>query len=273
MRYRSALSLYGFVLALAFSASPAAAQYEKRDVSDLATGERYHIEGAIGLWNPSPDMTITSESLGIAGTPIDFQKDLGLTTERFGEFNVTLRPIRSQKLRFQYIPITYTQTATLDRTVVFNGQSYHIGAPVSSQLNWKAYRFTYEFDFVKWDRGYAGFVLDAKYTDVTARLQSGSTDEFAHARAPVPALGGTVRVYPTSNISITGELTGMKIPDSISKEYKGHYVDFDLYGTYNFLNNVGAQVGYRSFDVGYLVKKDTGSFTLKGLYFGVVARY
>ncbi len=38
-------------------------------------------------------------------------------------------------------------------------------------------------------------------------------------------------------------------------------------------NNIGAQLGYRSFDVGYLVDQDTGSFTLKGLYFGVVARY
>jgi hypothetical protein len=31
--------------------------------------------------------------------------------------------------------------------------------------------------------------------------------------------------------------------------------------------------GYRSFDVGYHVEKDTGAFTLKGIYFGVVARY
>jgi hypothetical protein len=75
------------------------------------------------------------------------------------------------------------------------------------------------------------------------------------------------------NISITGEFTGVKIPDSISKEYKAHYADFDLYGTVNFTNNVGAQLGYRSLDVGYLVEEDTGSFVVKGLYFGIVARY
>jgi hypothetical protein len=33
------------------------------------------------------------------------------------------------------------------------------------------------------------------------------------------------------------------------------------------------QLGYRSLDVGYLVKTDTGSFVLRGLFFGVVARY
>jgi len=32
-------------------------------------------------------------------------------------------------------------------------------------------------------------------------------------------------------------------------------------------------LGYRSFDVGYVVTHDTGSFKLKGLYLGAVARY
>src|SRR2546427_481138 len=66
---------------------------------------------------------------------------------------------------------------------------------------------------------------------------------------------------------------GLKIPDSIDDRYKAHYVDVDIYGTVNFTNNFGVQGGYRMLDLGYLIKKDTGSFTLKGLYFGGVARY
>ncbi len=75
------------------------------------------------------------------------------------------------------------------------------------------------------------------------------------------------------NISITGEVTGFKLPDSIDSRYGGHYVDVDIYGTVNFTNNIGVKGGYRSLDMGYLVKQDSGSFTLKGIYFGVVARY
>jgi len=82
-----------------------------------------------------------------------------------------------------------------------------------------------------------------------------------------------VRVYVVPMVSITGELTGIKIPDSIAEDFRTHYADLDIYGTVNFTRNIGAQFGYRSFDVGYLVDQDTGSFTLKGLYFGVVARY
>jgi hypothetical protein len=50
-------------------------------------------------------------------------------------------------------------------------------------------------------------------------------------------------------------------------------VDVDIYGTVNFNDYIGVKGGYRSLDMGYLVKQDSGSFTLKGIYIGIVARY
>jgi hypothetical protein len=75
------------------------------------------------------------------------------------------------------------------------------------------------------------------------------------------------------NISITGEVSAFKIPDSIDSRYNAHYIDFDLYGTLNFTNYIGVKGGYRSTNVGYLIKADTGALNLKGLYFGAVVRY
>ena len=271
---RPAIRMYGvLVVALVLTASPALAQFRPRTVSDPATGESYHIEGSAGFWSPSATMSISSESLGIVGTKIDFKKDLGLKDKRFGELHAVLKASRKHKFRFQYIPIKYAQQATVPRDIVFNGQLYHVGLPVNSSLAWKAYRFGYEYDFIVKDSGFGGFILDFKYTDVRASLQSPVNSEFAHASAPIPALGGIVRVYVVPILSITFELTGIKVPDSISKDFKAHYADLDLYGTVNLTNNIGAQLGYRSFDVGYLVEQDTGSFKLKGLYFGAVARY
>ena len=271
---RFLVRLYGVLaVALVFVASPAAAQFMPRTLNDPATGEKFHIEGAAGFWMPTADMSIASEALGIVGSTIDFKKDLGLTDQRFNELQLVLRPARKHKFRLQYIPIEYAQESTIQRDIMFNGQLYAKGLPVNSDLIWKAYRFAYEYDFITKNRGFGGFILDAKYTDVTATLQSPLVTEFIHAQAPIPAIGGIVRVYVVPNISITGELTGVKIPDSISKEYKAHYADLDIYGTLNFTNNIGVQGGYRSFDVGYHVNSDTGAFTLKGIYFGVVARY
>ena len=66
---------------------------------------------------------------------------------------------------------------------------------------------------------------------------------------------------------------GFTLPDSIDGRYKAHYVDVDVYGTINFTDQVGVKAGYRSLDFGYAIKDDTGTFVLKGIYFGAVLRY
>ena len=95
----------------------------------------------------------------------------------------------------------------------------------------------------------------------------------ACAKAPIPNIGGIGRVYVTPNISITGEFVGINIPETSSGDFKAHYFDFDLYGTVNFNDYVGAQLGFRSLDLGYTIKKDQGAFLMKGIYFGGVVRY
>ncbi|HEX6464831.1 MAG TPA: hypothetical protein VFZ98_10270 [Vicinamibacterales bacterium] len=272
------VSLWLFACLLA--AVPASAQYGgRRPHSDIATGESYHIEVAGTLWDPSPDIVLSSESLGIIGDQVDFVNTLGIAKSTFKQLKLVARPAKKHKFRFEFTPIRYTSQATIQTTFVFNGQRYSIGLPVTTDLKWNAYRFTYEWDFVYTNRGFAGLVLDAKYTDVTATLSSsvaGSNGvEFTHARAPIPAIGGIGRVYVVPNISITGEFTAFKLPDKAlnSTDYSGRYYDFDLYGTINFNNYVGAQIGYRSMDVFYKVKLDNGTMTLRGLYFGGVGRF
>lgn len=267
----------GLAAALLLLAAPAHAQYKPRTISQPATGEKYHIEAEADLWMPTAEMTIASQSLGILGTEINLKSDLGMADKHFPALSLQLRPSRSHKLRLNYVPIKYDGNTSLTRNVVFNGQLYAAGAIAVSTLDWKAYRFGYEYDFVTKDQGFAGFILEAKYTDVRVQLDAislrGQISEFAHARAPIPAIGGIGRVYVVPNISITGEVTGFKIPDSVDGRYNAHYVDVDVYGTLNFSNNIGVKAGYRSLDLGYLIKTDKGSFVLKGLYFGAVLRY
>lgn len=246
-----------------------------RPVSDPATGERYHIEVSGGFWNPTPDLTISSEALGILGTDIDVVKDLGIAKARFKELHVVLRPATKHKFRLSYIPISYSAESTLKRDIVFNGLKFSVGIPVNSTLDWKAYRFGYEYDFLYRDRWFVGAILEAKSTDVEATLKSPIDSEWARARAPIPALGGIARVYVVPNISITGEFSGFKLPKSVDKDkkYDGKYYELDIYGTVNFTNNFGVQMGYRKFDLSYQVKTDSGALKMSGLYLSAVARY
>jgi len=277
-------------MAFALFAAPAHAQFKPRPLNDPATGETYHIEGAAQLWFPTADLVVASEGTGalqgIVGTQIDAKKDLGFQDQRFAALRLVLRPTTQSKFRLEFIPIQYNASSTIQRTIIFNGQRYDIGLPVNSTLTWKAYRFGYEYDLVSKNRWFAGFIVEAKYTDVQIQLATPIGVEFASARAPIPALGGIGRFYVVPNISITGELTGFKLPENLIKDTEAHYVDFDLYGTLNFTNNIGVQVGYRSLDLGIAVQSTviaqcpavsptgtSGCFTLRGPYLGVVARY
>src|SRR5882762_2794073 len=260
-------------VAFLVATGPADAQYRPRPLNDPATGEKFHIEAEASYWTPSADITFASEGLGIPGSTIDLKRDLGVTDQRFPALSLQLRPARSHHFRFQYTPIQYSGTTTISRDLVFNGIRYPTNIPVNSSLDWKAYRFGYQYDFIVKNRGFGGFIMEAKYTDVRAELNSPFRQEFTRQRAPIPALGGIGRVYVVPNISITGEVTGFMIPDSVDNRYQAHYVDVDVYGTINFTDQIGVKGGYRSLDLGYVIKKDTGNFVLQGIYFGAVLRY
>jgi hypothetical protein len=278
IRCRFVPTIACLLAAMVVRATPASAQFRPRVTVEPTIGENYHIEASFDLWFPTADLVVASGGSGVltglVGTQIDAKSDLGLTDSTLPQFNVVFRPARKHKLRLQYIPIKYEQTAKLPRSIDFNGQRYTVNLPVNSSLDWKALRIAYEYDFVTQDRWFVGFIVEDKQTDISVELQTPIIPlQFAHTAAPIPAIGGVARFYPAPRVSITGELTAFRLPESIDNRYQAHYVDFDLTGTVNATNNFGVQVGLRTLDLGYLLKQDSGSFTLKGLYVGVVARY
>lgn len=254
------------------TAGTAQAQYGSRQYSSssAAVGEDYHVEFGASLWNPERDIVVTSESLGIQGTPINAVTDLGFQREKFGDFKLVLRPSERFKFRFGYTPIRYQAESVLKRDIIFNGQKYSIGLPVNTDFNWKDWRFGIQYDFVYGSRGFAGFIAEVKYTDVRVDLVNPLTTEFSSVKVPVPTIGGAGRVYIVKNLALNFELTGLKIT---YKDDTGKYIDFDVNGTYNIVNNFGVAVGYRRLNVDYVVNDDTGDFDLKGIYLGAVARF
>jgi hypothetical protein len=265
------IGLYAMYIFLSMPAA-AQAQFAATPFSDPATGERYHVEAAGALWNPPPNFQIQSESLGVLGSTINAVTDLGVKQHRIKELRFVLRPGRKHKFRINYLPMTYNAVSTVHRSFVFNGLRYGVNLPVTTDLSWKTWLLGYEYDFLYRDRWFVGFVAQLKATDIQVNLQAPIGTEFARAQAPIPNLGGIARVYVVPNISITGEMVGFKIP-KIDERYQAHYFDFDLYGTVNFNDYVGAQLGYRSLDLGYLFEDDRGDFESRGIYFGGVVRY
>lgn len=263
------------VCALTLIALPADAQYGARPIASTSPAESYHVELGAGFWNPDADMQIAS---GAGGSTVDLKQDLGLQDKglqdkKVGEFQLVIKPALKHKIRVQFVPLSYTQTGTPRGTIVFGGVTYPAGTSVASTIEWKAWRFGYEYDFVSNFRGFAGMIVDVKYTDVSATLTAAGRVGVASARAPIPALGGIARIYLAQNLSVTGELTGFKFPGGWIKSASGHYADLDIYAMLNFVDSLGVRVGYRKFDVEYTKTDDTGTFKLTGPYLGVSLRF
>lgn len=263
--------LAGALLLVLAAALPARAQYGRPVIDNPALGEQYHVEGVLNLWNPDLNATIESESLGIIGDKLDIKTDLGYVDKQIREFRIVLRPGKKHKFRIAYTPVDYSGDVVLSRDIVFNGIKFTVGLPIQTEFKWNTWRLGYEYDFVYTDKFYVGFIGEARITDAELTLQSPVDDEFTRARGPIPAIGGVVRVYPERHLGITAEFTGFKLPEI--NNYQGDFFDFDIYGTYSFTKNFGAQGGYRTLDASYIAKHDNGELKLKGVYFAGVLRF
>ena len=206
---------------------------------------------------------------------IDFKKDLGLQDQQFPELHLVLRPAKAPQVPAAVHPDRPTPRVRPCRaTIVFNGQRYNVGLPVNSTLDWKAYRFGYEYDFISRIAASAGSCWTSSTPTSRPRSPARSSIEFTQAQgadSDRSAASSASMWCRTSRSPAKSRGSRCRIPRLI-KDNTGHYLDVNVYGTLNFTNYIGVQVGYRSLDVGYCLETDTGSFTVQGVYFGV-ARY
>lgn len=273
---RMARLTVGTAILLAAMATPAAAQYTAPKMSTGsggAVGESYHIQAAAGLWSPDLRGVIASEQFGRPGSKVDFVTDLKFQKARFSDFRFELRAGRRNKLFAQYTPVTYSSDTTVSREFEFNGQKFTANLPLQASFDWKVWRLGYELDIVSVDRGFLGLTLEGRLTDFGASLRIPQTSEFTRAKGPLPAVGGIARIYVLKNASITGSVSGMKVPDSLKDYGTGNWLDLDIYGTYNINRYVGVQAGWRKMTTTVTIKTDFGDMEYKGIWFGGVIRY
>jgi hypothetical protein len=261
-------------------ASRADAQFR---VANPAPGERFNVELGLLFWQPTPLLQIQTGDLAALGeSEVDFVQEFGIENERFSEFRAVIKAAKKHKIRVSHVLAEYDAAATLQRTIVFGGQTFPVSVPATADLKWRVWRFGYEWDFVAMDRAVVGFITELKFNQVSADLEAiGFGSELTDVSAPVPTIGGIARVYPHKTFSLTAEFTGFKVPgflakkitDAIDNDADAKVFDLDLYGTVNFGSHVGAQLGYRSLTADYLFDEDAGDLELKGWYFGGLVRF
>lgn len=264
----------GLAVVLAWSLPSSAWAQFSAQRTNPALGESFVVEFGAFLWNPTPELLVRTETHNILGSAIDLVGDLGVEKKRMPDFRLVLKAARKHKFRVAYQPIEYTAESVLSRGIVFNGTTYQVNLPVNSAFQWNTWRLGYEYDFVTRDRGYVGLIAEVKYTKVKMAVASLLLSERVEATAPIPSIGGTFRVYPAPMFSLTGEVTGVRLPGSLTEgDETADYLDWDLYATLNITRHAGAQIGYRTLDVSFRYDEEFGDMKMKGPYFGGVVRF
>ena len=91
------------------------------------------------MWNPSPNGLISSEQFGIAGSNIDFAKDLNFTQTRFKDLRIVLRPSKKQKFHIRVHADRATSRPRRSTvSVVFNGINFNVQLPIQATFGWNA---------------------------------------------------------------------------------------------------------------------------------------
>lgn len=229
--------------------------------------------GEIGVmfWRPSPELTLSTDALsGSSINEVDFVQEFGIEDAWFPEFRATVG--RNHKFRFSYVKINYDAEATIQRTFTFQGRTFTVGAPASTDINWDLFKLGYEWDIVSRPQGFFGIIADLKINKIDAAVDSPVLRSTAETdvRAPVPTIGAIGRGYITPMIAVTGEFSGLKVSNG---DFDVKFLDFDINGSVAFTRNVGAQVGFRSVVADYTIDEDFGDLNMKGPYFGGFVRF
>lgn len=304
-----AIVLTATVLALVLHASPTRAQAAQPPAqppqpaqtaappstvpvpSFVPIGESYRFEVSVDGWSTLPSTMMYSDTetitttaatattaavtTTVTGTDINFRQQLGLPVQKwFPAFHVVIRPQPRHKIRFDFYPLYYKQSATLSTPINFNGQTYLAGQNVDSTLYWNEWQLGYEYDVLTFDRGYVGGVAGANFYAVSGGMSNGAQSGTAGVHIPMPGLGAIARYYATPRVSFVGAYTGYFLPGGDTSTH-GHVNDVELYGTINISKYIGIQGGYRLLNASHHFNSpvNTGDFTIGGGFIGGTFRY
>lgn len=246
--------------AAALTAVPAAAQNTNIGEANLL------------FWTTSPDLALQSGTLRDAAgiDEVDFVREFGIENETLPEIRLSVGA--RHKVRFAYIPVRYEADAVIQRTIVFRGQTFTVGAPASTDIDWDIWRFGYEWDFVSTERGFVGVIGELRYNRLDAVIESPALARAAatEQKAPIPTIGVIGRGYLHERVSATAEFSGLRVDFS---DFDAKFLDFDINGAVTFGRHIGVQGGFRQITVDYFIDDDVGDLRLRGPYIGVVARF
>lgn len=194
----------------------------------------------------SPEGVFAARDQGI-GTRVDLEKDLpydnseSLTAEAALQYG----PLR---LSAGYMPLRFSGTGRLTQSVTFNGQTFSADTVAASDVDVDLYDLGATYFLVNFDdlpvRLQIGPEVAVKLikADLSFTDQTTGISESTSATAPVPTVGGRVRVGLGDFVGLVGRVGYLQYNDN-------SFTDIDAQLEFSPVPLFGVYGGYRYFDL------------------------
>ncbi len=241
--------------------------------------ESFRIEVTGSAWLVNSGGTIQAggavPSFFSTGTSIDLVSDLGVKQRQptfYGR--LVIKPGRKHRILLEGTPVRLDGMNTLNRTVIYHGQTFNVGETLTSSADVNYFFGGYQYDVISRPAGHLGFSVGGAYLNATGTIngvQSGlSATKSETLGLPLAGAEGRVFVIPGRKLlEIDGGVRGM------AYGAYGHYVEGTVNGGIGF-GPLTVQAGYRAESVDLHSTSNGGNGVdvhLRGPIFSVQGRW
>jgi hypothetical protein len=203
---------------------------------------------------------------GEVGTDVNFENDLGFKKHSatfLGDFQ--WRSSSRSRFDLSYIYIGRTSDKTIQKDIMFGGDTYPVNTQIDAFFNTRIYRFSYGYAILSKPNFEAGLLIGAHIVGASVGLSAvgnsanlNLTDDFGFT-APLPDFGVWGGYTFSDRWAITGEFDYFALTvDNIN----GKILGFNALVTYRAIGHLDVSAGYTgfNFDVGVTRPKWNGDF-------------
>jgi len=202
------------VLSLAlFALLAAVPQAHADDTDDL---DAYKLRFDLFWFYSQPTGSFTSA--GNVGS-FNLHTDVGFNSYSTFSGKVDWKFTRKNHLYFIATNFDQSKQFTINRTIIFQGQTFNTGLAASGQLQSLLLIPGYQYDFIRRRRWNLGAQVQLDIFDITGTLSAAAqinngipraaTVSSGTIRAPLPIAGPNIRIYATSRLFVTANVLGM----------------------------------------------------------------
>jgi hypothetical protein len=197
--------------------------------------DRFYVDAAFYAPAVHTDLRVdpTNAAPGVTGTPVNAERDLGLTSRlNQGRVEFMFRMRERSKLRVDYFEADRSASRVLPNDLVFGNVTFAAGQTLQSEIDWRMFGLTYTYSLYRSDRLEIGTGLGAYFLQAEAIGSVTATGQYQDVSAADP--------FPTLPLDLT-----WCISRRFALTARANYLRASLNGFTGWLSDLHGDLQYR----------------------------